>query len=84
VARPPDAIDVHAHFFPESFLDLITREGAPFHRAYPDRFVGCATLPTKGDMRPARPREIVTRGLRLSARDRSRILTENARRLLHL
>jgi aminocarboxymuconate-semialdehyde decarboxylase len=36
------------------------------------------------DMGPARPREIVVRGLRLSARDRGRILTENARRLLHL
>ena len=25
----PDAIDVHAHFFPERYLDLIAREGAP-------------------------------------------------------
>jgi aminocarboxymuconate-semialdehyde decarboxylase len=36
------------------------------------------------DMGPAQPREIVTRGLRLSARDRARILRENARRLLRL
>src|SRR5205814_902638 len=33
------------------------------------------------DMGPARPREIVVRGLTLSARDRARILSENARRL---
>jgi aminocarboxymuconate-semialdehyde decarboxylase len=36
------------------------------------------------DMGPAQPREIVTRGLRLPARDRTRILSENARRLLRL
>jgi len=36
------------------------------------------------DMGPARPREIVVRGLKLSARDRARILSENARRLLGL
>jgi aminocarboxymuconate-semialdehyde decarboxylase len=34
------------------------------------------------DMGPAQPRDIVVRGLRLSARDRARILHENARRLL--
>jgi aminocarboxymuconate-semialdehyde decarboxylase len=27
---PADAIDVHAHFFPESYLSLIEKEGAPF------------------------------------------------------
>ena len=32
----PDAIDVHAHFFPERFLDLIAREGGP-HQARIDR-----------------------------------------------
>ncbi len=32
----PDAIDVHAHFFPERYLDLIAREGGP-HRARIDR-----------------------------------------------
>jgi aminocarboxymuconate-semialdehyde decarboxylase len=36
------------------------------------------------DMGPTQPREIVTRGLRLPARDRTRILSENARRLLRL
>jgi aminocarboxymuconate-semialdehyde decarboxylase len=36
------------------------------------------------DMGPARPREIVVRGIKLSARDRARILSENARRLLRL
>jgi aminocarboxymuconate-semialdehyde decarboxylase len=36
------------------------------------------------DMGPTQPRDIVVRGLRLSARDRSRILKENARRLLRL
>jgi aminocarboxymuconate-semialdehyde decarboxylase len=36
------------------------------------------------DMGPTRPREIVVRGLALSARDRARILSENARRLLRL
>src|SRR5882724_10457405 len=36
------------------------------------------------DMGPARPREIVVRGMKLSARDRARILSENARRLLRL
>ncbi|HEV8584234.1 MAG TPA: amidohydrolase family protein [Methylomirabilota bacterium] len=36
------------------------------------------------DMGPARPREIVVRGITLSARDRARILSENARRLLRL
>src|SRR5439155_25551917 len=29
VARPP-GIDVHAHFFPESFIRLIEEAGAPF------------------------------------------------------
>jgi aminocarboxymuconate-semialdehyde decarboxylase len=36
------------------------------------------------DMGPARPREIVVRGIKLSTRDRARILSENARRLLDL
>jgi hypothetical protein len=35
-------------------------------------------------MGPARPREIVVRGIKLSARDRARILSGNARRLLGL
>jgi hypothetical protein len=35
-------------------------------------------------MGPARPREIVVRGAKLSARGRARILSENARRFLRL
>jgi aminocarboxymuconate-semialdehyde decarboxylase len=30
VANAPGAIDIHAHFFPERYLELIERAGAPF------------------------------------------------------
>jgi aminocarboxymuconate-semialdehyde decarboxylase len=30
VARPVDAIDIHAHYFPERYLDLIARAGGAF------------------------------------------------------
>lgn len=30
MARPVDAIDIHAHYFPERYLDLIARAGAAF------------------------------------------------------
>jgi hypothetical protein len=68
VARAAGAIDVHAHYFPERYLDLIQRAGGAFGAG----------------MAPARPREIVDRQLRLSATDRARILSGNARRLLGL
>ena len=69
-------------------LALLIWGGDPYSLRPPSALVGADRVMIGSDfcfdMGPTRPREIVVRGLKLSARDRTRILSENARRLLHL